>query len=74
MKLKIADILSPGDEAATAAAVRDVERSALQVFVRYDIVLGHGSRIGHVYGYVFEMCSIVKGERGRDFSMLVHRP
>lgn len=31
VKLKIADILSSGDEATRAAAVRDVERSALQV-------------------------------------------
>ncbi|CAM9386842.1 unnamed protein product, partial [Hapterophycus canaliculatus] len=31
MKLKIADILSSGDEVARAAAVRDIERSALQI-------------------------------------------
>lgn len=31
VKLKIADILSSGDETTRAAAVRDVERSALQV-------------------------------------------
>lgn len=31
VKLKIADILSSGTEVARAAAVRDVERSVLQV-------------------------------------------
>lgn len=33
MKLKIGDIISLEDEATRAAAVRDVERSALQVIL-----------------------------------------
>ncbi len=47
VKLKIADILSPGEEAATAAAIREVERSTLQVpfNMRNRVGTKHGIRM-----------------------------
>ncbi|CAM9798767.1 unnamed protein product, partial [Scytosiphon promiscuus] len=44
VKLKIADILSSGDEAARAAAVRDVERSALQINSDLKLLYKHYSK------------------------------
>lgn len=77
MKLKIADILSPGEEAATAAAIREVERSTLQVpfgiCFRGGTKQKHGLRTETFTATLLHYFRLLRGKRGRSRLLLVER-